>query len=158
MQTQELLEYFDIPFSFHKQPTPLQPQLRVVWGLSTLVLILKICSRSQRSSISRLHLLSWAIRSAENRERMVELLENRLSPLVNLIHYDPGFNRAIEYALAEGLIEAQNKGRVSLTQNGIKLAQEIIHLEDCLEEEKTFLKIRGSAITETLAKSLLKST
>lgn len=66
MQTGELLEYFDIPFSFYERPTPLQPQLRVVWGLATLVLILEICSRSQRSSTSRLHLLNWAVRNNEN--------------------------------------------------------------------------------------------
>jgi hypothetical protein len=156
MQTQELLECLDIPFSFHKRPTPLQPQLRVSWGLAILVLILETCSRSQRSSISRLHTLNWAIRSNENRKVMIELLENRLSPLANLVGYEPGFNKAIEYAVGEGLIELKNKGRVSLTQNGRKLAREIIAVEDCLEEEKKFLKTKGSAITEQLTKSLLK--
>lgn len=89
---------------------------------------------------------------------MIELLENRLSPFANLIQYEPGFNRAIEYALAEGLIEMRNQGRFSLTQNGRKLAKEIIALENCFEDEKKFLREKGSAITEGLAKSLLKSS
>lgn len=155
MQTQELLEYLDIPFSFHERPTPLQPQLRIVWGLATLVLILE-CSRGQRSSISRLHLLNWAVRNSENRKRLIELLENRLSSLATLIRYEPGFNRAIEYALAEGLIEMKNNGRICLAEKGRKLAKEVIALGNCLEEEKKFLKEKGSAVTETLAESLLK--
>jgi hypothetical protein len=158
MRTQELLEYLNISFSFCERPTPLQPQLRVIWGLSILVLILEVCSRSKRSSISRLHLLNWGIRNNENRERIVELLENRLSPSAILIQYEPGFNKAIDYALAEELIKSETNGRVSLMQNGQKLAKEIISLDDCLEEEKKFLRSKGSVITEKLAKILFKQS
>ncbi|AFZ61170.1 hypothetical protein H6G54_29010 [Anabaena cylindrica FACHB-243] len=156
MQLEELLEYIDIPFSFHKRPIPLQPQLRVIWGLSTLVLILYICSRGKRSSISRLHILNWAIKTRENRERLTELLENRSSPVATFIQYEPGFNKGIEYAIAERLVELQNNGRVHLILNGEKLAKEIIATEQCLEDEKTFLSMRGASVTEQLAKNLLK--
>jgi hypothetical protein len=156
MQPQELLEYLDIPFSFHKKPIPLQPQLRVIWGLSTLVLILHICSRGKRSSITRLHILNWAIRTPENREKLAELLENRSSPLATFVQYEPGFNKAIEYAIAEGLVKMEKNGRVCLTSNGVKLAKEIRATEQCLEDEKTFLIMRGASVTEELAKSLLK--
>lgn len=158
MEDRELLEHLNVVFSFHDRPTPLQPQLRVIWGLAILVLILEVCSRSRRSSISRLHILNWAVRSSENRQYMIELLEDRLSPLATLVRYDPGFNRAIEYALAEGLVEMKNNGRIVLEQNGRNLAQEILALKDCLSEEKKFLKEMGSAVTEELAKSLLKSS
>lgn len=158
MEEKELLEHLNISFSFHERPTPLPPQSRVIWGLAILVLILEICSRSRRSSISRLHILNWAVRSNENRQQMVELLENRLSPLATLVRFDPGFNRAIEYALAEGLVEMKNNGRILLGQDGRRLAQEIISLKDCLSDEKVFLREKGSAVTEELAKSLLKSS
>ena len=62
MDNQELLNYLvDIPFTFHQRPTPLEPQFRVIWGLSILVLILYICSRGKKSSVSRLHFLSSPI-------------------------------------------------------------------------------------------------
>jgi hypothetical protein len=159
MQAQELLEYLDIPFSFYERPTPLQPQLRIVWGLSILVLILELCSRGKSSSVSRLHLLNWSIRNSKNRDLIIEFIENRLSPLTTLIQYDPGFNRAIEYALEESLIEMRNSNsKIFLTPNGGKMAKEIIALDNCFEEEKNFLREKGAFITETLAKSLLKST
>jgi len=158
MQPQELLDYLDIEFSFRDQPVPLQPQLRVIWGLSILVLILHICCRDGRSSVARLHLLNWTVRNNENRERLTELLENRLSPFATLIRCEPGFNRAIEYAIAESLVEvvdgSQNL-RIRLLEKGRQLANEIIE-EDCLQDEKAFLREKCSSVTEKLAKSLLR--
>jgi hypothetical protein len=81
MKEHELLELLDLPFSFRSQPTPTQPQLRVIWGLSILALILKICSRGDRSSIPRMHVLNWATKNSENRENLINILENHSSPL-----------------------------------------------------------------------------
>jgi hypothetical protein len=159
MEIQELLEYLDIPFSFQKRPTPLSPQYRVIWGLSILVLILEIGSKAQTSPLTRLHLLNWAIRSSENRERMSQLIENRSSPVAEFIKYDPGFTRAIEYAIADGLVEIKNNATnkpISLTAKGKKFAKEIIATNNCLEEEKNFLKQKGKLITADLSKSLFK--
>jgi hypothetical protein len=159
MQAQELLDYLDVKFSFREQPIPLQPQLRVIWGLSILVLILHICCRGGRSSITRLHLLNWAVRNDENRERLTVILENRLSPFTNLIKCDPGFNRAIEYAIAESLVEVvdgSNNLRIRILQKGRKLANEIIEEEHCLQDEKAFLREKCASVTEELAKSLLR--
>ncbi|PZV10280.1 MAG: hypothetical protein DCF32_00230 [Leptolyngbya sp.] len=159
MQTDELIDLFDIPFAFRGQPTPLQPQLRIIWGLSILVLILSICSRSNRSSIPRLHVLNWALRSSQNRERLISLLEDNSSPLGILVRYEPGFNRAIEYAIAESIVEPMGSSqnlRIQLLEKGKQFAQEISDLSDCLEEEKIFLRERGAAVNETFVKNLLR--
>jgi hypothetical protein len=158
MQTQELLDYLDIEFSFREQPIPLQPQLRVIWGLSILVLILHICCRGGRSSITRLHFLNWAIRNHENRERLTELLGNRSSPFANLIRCEPGFNKAIEYAIAESLVEidGSNNLRIRLLPKGRQLANEIIEDEDCLQDEKVFLKEKCSSVTEEFTNNVLR--
>ncbi|PZV23333.1 MAG: hypothetical protein DCF12_19205 [Snowella sp.] len=156
MDNQELLNYLvDIPFTFHQRPTPLEPQFRVIWGLSILVLILYICSRGKKSSVSRLHFLSWAVRSAENRENLIELLENRHSPLAALVQYDPSFDRAIKYALAEKLVETDNGKTIRLAPNGLTLVQQIIQTENCLKEEKDFLTQKAVLVTETQAKIFL---
>jgi hypothetical protein len=156
MDNQELLNYLDIPFTFHQRPTSLEPQFRVIWGLSILVLILYICSHGKKSSVSRLHFLSWAVRSAENRENLIELLENRHSPLAALVQYDPSFDRAIAYALAEKLVETDNGKTICLATNGQALAKQIIKTESCLEEEKDFLKQKGVLVKEEQVKIFLK--
>jgi hypothetical protein len=155
MDDQELLDYLDIPFTFHKRPNPIEPQIRVVWGLSILVLILFICSRGKKSSISRLHFLSWAVRSPENRTTLIELLENRNSPLLNLVQYDPSFDRAIKYAIAEKLVDTDNGKILSLTSSGKSLAEQIMKLNNCLEEEKQILTQKGASVNETLTKEIL---
>ncbi|MCY7331783.1 MAG: hypothetical protein LH649_03800 [Pseudanabaena sp. CAN_BIN31] len=159
METQELLEYLDIPFSFQKRETPLLPQYRVIWGLSILVLILEISSYGKSSSIKRLHLLNWAIRSDENRQRMSKLIEDRSSIVSEFIKYDPGFTRAIEYAIADDLVKMKNNTKnkpIYLIEKGTKLAKEIIATKNCLEEEKTFLRQKGKLITNELAESLFE--
>lgn len=159
MQNKELIELLDIPFSFSEQPAPLEPQLRVIWGMSILVLILKICSRGRRSSIPRLHLINWSLRNNRNRERLIELLENNLSPWGGSIGYDPGFSRAIEYAIAEsivGLDENTENLRVHLSEKGRTLADEIIEIEDCLAEEKKFLREKCAPVNETFVKRFLR--
>lgn len=154
---QQMLDILNLPFSFRKRPVPLNSQSRIIWGVSTLVLILFTCSRGKKSSVTRLHTLNWAIRSSENQSKMTELLENRVPPSTLFIKYDPGFNRAIEYAVAEGLVEMQGKARVRLLNKGMHLAREIIEDEECLIEAKDFLHNKGALLTEGLSKQLLKS-
>jgi hypothetical protein len=158
MEDWEFLEYLNIPFCFRSQPIPIQPQSRTIWGLSILVLILRISSRKDRSSITRLHLLNWGLRDDENRKQFIELIEGSSSSLAALIRCDPGFDQAIKYAIAESLVEVINGSkniRICLSDKGRQFANEIIAEEGCLEEEKKFLRERCSSVTERLASKLL---
>jgi hypothetical protein len=157
MEDRELLEYLNIPFYFRSQPVPIQPQSRVIWGLSILVLILRISSRNARSSVTRLHLLNWGLRNDVNRKRLVELIESNSSPLA-AIRCDPGFDQAIQYAIAESLVEVVSGAkniRICLSDKGCQFANEIIAEEECLVEEKKFLREKCSSVTEGLATKLL---
>jgi len=159
MNSQDLLAYLDVPFSFQKRPNPLSPQYRVIWGLSILVLILEVGSNRKSSSIKRLHLLNWAIKSDENQQQMSKLIENRSSIVSEFIKYDPAFTRAIEYAIADELVEMKNNKKnkpLCLIEKGTKLVKEIIAVKSCLEDEKTFLRQKGKLITNELAESLFK--
>ncbi|MBD2234402.1 hypothetical protein [Phormidium tenue] len=156
MDNQDIFNLIDIPFSFQKRPSPLYYPYRTVWGISILVLILHVCSRGKRSSITRLHILNWATRNSENQTKIVELLEGRLSRTSLIVSHDPGFDRAIEYSIAEGLAVVEGKARIKLVAKGIQMAKEIMSIEDCLLEEKVFLQKKGSSLTEGLSASLLK--
>ena len=122
-----------------------------------VAIILHICCRGKRSSITRLHLLNWAARSAKNKEMLIVFLENRTSPMTALIRYEPGFNRAIEYALADKLVEMTGKkGSVKLTEKGQIFSNEILVDDEVFRDEKEFLRTIGAAVTEDLAKSLVR--
>ena len=73
-----------------------------------------------------------------------------------LVQYDPSFDRAIEYALAEKLVETDNGKIIRLISNGNALAKQIIETENCLEEEKDFLKQKGVLVKEKQVKIFLK--
>lgn len=156
MNSKELLSYLDIPFSFQSRPVPVQPQVRVVWGLSILVLILYLSSRGKKSSIARLHLLNWALRNSDNAEKLLSVIRSESRSLLSPISFEPGFNQAITYAISESLVKRNKSGKIFLTEKGVVLAKEVISNDDCLQHERNFLvKIKNSA-TESLANSLFK--
>ena len=65
---------FDVQFSFQRRPISLPGDLRPTWRIGLLTILMVQCCRQQRSSLTRLHVLSWAVRSEENYEDMLALL------------------------------------------------------------------------------------
>ncbi len=54
-----------LPFRFKRKPMPIAAELRPDWKMATLLLILDVSSYAGKSSLKRLHLLNWAIRSPQ---------------------------------------------------------------------------------------------
>lgn len=144
-----ILGELDAPFTFQKRPVALPGDLRPDWRLAVLVLILRRCCRNGQSTLRRLHVLNWAIRSARGREAFLRRLSGENYPDEVLVRYEPALNRAIDLARGLGLVTRISGNRVRLTLAGSRLADDVDELKDVLVEEKMFLaRIRGQ-VTET---------
>lgn len=115
----------DAEFIFRRRPVALPGDLRPTWRIGLLVLLLNQCCRQQRSSLTRLHVLNWAVRSEVNHEDLIALIEGRLSPDALIVRFDPAFNRAIDFAIGEGLVKRVDGSRIELTDSGKNFAEEI---------------------------------
>ena len=84
-----------------------------------------------------------------------------------IVRYDPSLNRAVEFALAEGLVQRSEQPqfdstsesspapyRIALTAKGRQLVQELLKEDDCLQTEKEFLKEIGRKVTQKQVQSL----
>lgn len=71
------LEDFAAPFVFDEQPTTLPADLRPTWRVALLTVTLRTC-RGGRSSLQRLHVLNWALRSAEGIDELRRVLQGML--------------------------------------------------------------------------------
>jgi hypothetical protein len=151
MNADELIKYFDVPFSFRARPAPVLPRHRLAWGISLLVLFLHVSSRGGRSSLQRLHILNWAVRNEETQRGFLEYLEGHRSPTAILVRYEPSFNRAIDYAVGEGLVHLAPNGRVHVTEAGRTLATAIVGDDTVLASELSFLTKIGLRLTEAVA-------
>lgn len=131
------------------------PDFRKDWKIALLLLILDISSRGGKSSLKRLHVINWAVRS-ERHQRQFEETKDAHSPLFAFkVRFEPAFSRAIEFAEAQKLITWVEGDRVQLTQTGKTLADAIKKNDEILKPEKTFLARVGKSVTEPGAVKLL---
>ena len=154
-------DLFEVPFTFTVRPRPIACELRPVWRLHVLMLILDQCWGGQ-ASMEQLHVLNWAARTRESRQAFLEFLAGRRTPSQIIVRYDPSLNRAVHFAFAEELVvrrEVQrtlNGGtagnsppyRVIIAPKGRKILDQIQDMEDCFVDLKQFLSAIPQKVTQ----------
>lgn len=149
------LTQFDIPelrteFVFRRRPVAIPGDLRPGWRIGLLVLLLNRCCRSGRTSLTRLHVLSWGIRTKESRRALLAAVEGTLTPDSLIVRFEPFLNRAVDFAIGEELVRRLGGSRIELTSNGKKLAEELAKIETAFVVENQFMETIRHKVTETL--------
>lgn len=137
-------------FLFRRQPVAIPGDLRPGWRIGLLVLLLNNCCRSGRTSLTRLHVLSWGIRTKENRRALQAAIEGALSPDSLVVRVEPFLNRAVDFAIGEGLVRRYGGNKIELIPNGRELAEELGKIETAYVVEKQFIATIHQGVTETL--------
>lgn len=169
MSEATLDEVLDVPFTFTRRPRALPCDMRPVWRLHVLVLILDQC-RGGKASLEQLHVFNWAMRTDETRNLFLQFMRGNRSPSQIIVRYDPSLSRAIEFAFAERLVvrnvvqkelfepEAARKSappyRVALSSTGRALVEAIKSTADAFVTEKKFLEEIGSKVSQSQIESL----
>jgi hypothetical protein len=147
----------DVPFRFKRKPMPIAAELRPDWKIATLLLILRLSSHGGKSSLRRLHVLNWSIRSPRFRKEFEDHRKNPL-PLFNLtVRLEPAFSRAIDLAVGNRLVSWVGGNRLQLTAKGSAWVNDIVNDDLLMRDEKEFLLRIGKSITETAAKDMFSS-
>lgn len=150
----DLRKALSVPFEFTERPSALPGDLRPDWRLPILLLIIGKCWGGQ-ANLRQLHVLNWAVRSPHARRAFVDYLEGRRAPDATIVRIEPSLNRAISFALGEGLVERNKTDRLILTERGRLVAEEIDKADDCLVDERKFLKGLRSKISQAAIDQLL---
>ena len=150
---------FEIPelntdFLFQKRPIAIPGDLRPGWRIGLLVLLLHMCCRGGRTSLTRLHVLSWGIRTAESKSALRAAVIGKLPPDSLLVRFEPSLNRAVDFALGEGLIRREGGSRIELTDQGKRLAEELEKEASVFTLEKQFLLEIRQKVTEALINAI----
>jgi hypothetical protein len=153
-QAESSLPSIQRPIRFTRRPLAIAPDFRKDWKIVLLLLILELSSRSGKSSLKRLHVIHWAVRTS-NHQHQFEQTRNTDVPLFTFkVRLEPAFSRAIEFAEAQKLVEWVEGDRVQITELGRSLAKQITKHE-VMMDEVAFLKGIGKSITETEAMKLI---
>lgn len=142
---EKVLEYTDVIFD--AKPDAVPYNYRISYKVAQLCLILRICGRGDTCSLVKIHMISYALFSADNMRRLVEFANGNGS--IPVVRFDPAVNYALTYALGYGLMEQLQNAKYRLTDRGIKFAEQIISAGDLMISEIGRLNILAKKLTES---------
>lgn len=131
---------------FKLRPSPVLPEHRPLYKISQVILTLWLACRSNRSSLLRLHLFNWAMKSGERRQQLIAASRTKKLNLVTW-GFDPMLANALTYAKASDLVTSNAKG-YELTDAGEIFAKDLMSDNQVLTAEKELFKEIGKSITE----------
>ena len=142
-------------FRFKRRPIAIAAELRPDWKMGALLLILHLSSRGGKSSLRRLHILNWALRSPKNRAEFEQLREHK-HPLFSFqFRFEPALGRAINLAVGEKFVEWVGGNRLQITAKGKRWITDIMKDESVMYQEREFLNRIGKDITEAIAAEMI---
>lgn len=136
-------------FTFNaNKPIPIPWEYRYPYKLIQLILFLKINSVGSKSSLIKLHFLSWIVRSGVNKELFLENLNSLSDFYTKSWWIDPALNRAITIWIADNFILFNLKTqKYKLSKKWESLYNIIISNHIC-QEEIIFLQRVWKRLTE----------
>lgn len=145
----------DSDIVFNAKPDAVPYNYRISYKTAQLCLIMSICGRSGSCSLIKLQMISYALLSAKNREKLLNFTENMLP--VPLVRFDPAVNRALTFLLAYGFVEQQKTGTYKLTQSGKSYSSAIINDGNVMLAEIQELRLIAKKLTETKINTLVSA-
>ena len=146
----------DRPFLFRDRPASAPSDLRPVWRVPVVALLISFC-RGQKATHEQLHVLNWAVRSSASAEMLAAFMAGHTEPERAIVRLEPALDRATALARGFGLIEWE--GRFwTLTDGGHELLEAVWADEELLVREKTLLGSLPDALTQTQVNRLLSRT
>jgi hypothetical protein len=143
------------PFVFRRRPMPIAAELRPDWKIATLLLILQISSNAGKSSLKRLHILNWDLRSPKHRAEFEQARDDPSSLFGFQFRFEPAFARAIDLAVGDELATWIGGDRLQISPKGKRWIQQIIKDESILQDERGFLKRIGKTVSESAASNMI---
>ena len=117
---------------------------------------MKICCQGSKSSLLKLHLINWALKSSENKTSLKQFVLSNYTENSKTWGIEPSLNRAINYSVHEGVCSIIN-GKYQLLEKGELFYTKIIENPEYLNEEIDFLNFLGKRkITDNRIDSIYK--
>ena len=126
---------------------PIFAEYRPLYKISQILFVLNVCSRGGKSSLIRLQLFNWALKDKDRNNVLINASKNG-GLNISVWGMDPSLNSAIQFGLAEGLLEKYTNG-VSISEGGKKY---IVELTKDNEFKKLYSVLTdvGKGVTESM--------
>lgn len=140
---------------FTNRPIAVPYNYRIIYKISQIVLILgNVCKRGGCSNI-KLHMISNALTS-HNVLLELEKVLNNTTDIPFIVRFEPALTRALNFAIADGLVEVQSNLKFKLTIKGKSLYEQIMQDKEVMILEKMDLKNIKDKINDNVIDRIVK--
>ncbi|MDN3697036.1 hypothetical protein QWY97_06685 [Vibrio cortegadensis] len=139
---------------FNRKRSAVIPELRPMYKVGKLLLILKLCCSGGKASLLKLHLFNWAMLDPQ-RLKALQLSAEKKELLLGIWGIDPSLNMALSYATSEGLLARTNNGAYQLTAKSENFISGT-KLVELFDPEAGELKLIAKKITEKMVTQAAK--
>ncbi len=136
---------------FERKPSPVLAEYRPMYKIGQVLLVLSVASRGGRSSLPRLHLFNWALKSSERQALLVKAAGAKQLH-VPAWGFDPMLAIAVRIAIAEDLVGETSTG-YEVKEAGELFVRDIVKDVELFGPERAFLKSIGKGITEAMVET-----
>lgn len=143
--------------TFKNRPVAVPYNYRIIYKISQIILILgSVCKRGGCSNV-KLHIISNALSSNNMLKELEKVIDDK-TETIPIVRFEPAITRAVNFAIADGLIEIQSSNsKMKLTDKGKKIYSEILQDSDLMILEKQELsqikdKLKDSVINRIIEK------
>ena len=139
---------------FERRPSPVLAEHRPLYKIGQLLLVFLIASTQNKSSLARLQLFNWAMKSSDRRSLLIKAANNR-KLAVTAWGFDPTLAVALRIGISEELI-IENSTGYELAGNGRAFIEEIMLDDESFTQEREFLSAVGRKISEKMVEETAK--
>lgn len=140
--------------NFQRRKASVIPELRPLYKISKILLILNCCCIGKKSSLLKLHLFNWAMLDMKRLDMLnISAIQGDL--IIGIWGIDPSLNMAIEFSISESLVEKLSNGAYKLSKKG----EYFLYQSDSkalFEDEYPKLLQIGNKITEKMVNAAAK--
>jgi hypothetical protein len=126
-----------------------------MYKIGQVLLVLSLASRGGKSSLPRLQLFNWAMKSVRRQNQLVLAVREKTLQ-VPAWGFDPALAIAVRLAIAERLV-AENSTGYEISETGELFAQQILSDTDLFARERSFLSAIGKGLTEGMVEATASS-
>jgi hypothetical protein len=139
---------------FKRRPSPVLADHRPLYKMGEVALVLHLVSRAKRSSLPRLHLFNWALKTPDRVEALSQATRHRKLSMATW-GFDPALAVALRYLCAEKLT-VEGDGKFTLTPAGEAFALGIVSDKTAMLAVKGDLELIGKGVTEEMVKAVAR--
>ena len=135
---------------FEQKPIAVPYNYRISYRVAQLLLIIQYCCTPRSGcSLIKLNIISSILATNENADKYLSLKQ---TPVVR---FDPVVTRALNFAIADGVLKQLKNGKYKLTDIGKNYVAKIAEQTDLMMREKNLLTRISTNISEEFVKDIM---